>query len=250
MAKTRDQMVTIVADAIGKSASAIAISGAQLGDRCIDFLNWGQERIGRSYNFDELDVIQESAATVIGVKRYPMITGTNNLGLIRPKDVTSIKLIDLENSWKLERWTDRDFDKKFPRPENFSEGRPTLYIRWGMNLELFRIPDAAYSLYFRYPQWASDLSSGSSTSDYQYKDQLLISAAILEGYLHFAEYEDAKAWLSLFIGRLSDAIKVEGDTDWEPSAQEFSLNRGGYISGQPWLDPYAGSDSPLSGYPQ
>lgn len=248
MAKTRNQMVTIVADALGKSQNASAISGALLGDRCVDFLNWGQDRISRAYSFDELDAIQESAATVTDVKRYPLITGTNNLGLTRPKDISSIRLMDSENSWKLERWSDRKFDKFYPRPENFASGRPRLYIRWGNNIELFKIPDAAYTLHIRYPQWASELSSASSTSDFQNKDQVIITAGILEGYLHFEEYASAEVWLQRFLGLLSDSIRAEGDTDWEPQADSFNMSKGGYTSGEPWIDPYGSPSDPLSGY--
>ena len=248
MSKTRDQMVTIVADALGKSRNASAISGALLGDRCVDFLNWGQERIARAYSFDELNANQESAVTVVSVKRYPLVTGTYNLGLVRPKDITSIRLIDSENSRKLRRWNDRKFDTRFPRPENYSTGRPSIYMQHATNLEMFRIPDAAYSLYIRYPQWPIDLALSSSSTAYEHKDQLLITAAILEGYLHFEEYNDVTVWTQLFIGRLSDAIKAEGDLDWEPQAEEFSSGRGGYSSGEPWLDPYGGVNDPLRGY--
>ena len=245
MAKTRDQMVTIIADALGKSASATALSGALLSDRCIDFLNWGQQRIARSYNFHELNALNTTAALVIDIKTYPLVTGTYNLGLIRPKDITSIKLMDSQNSFKLERWSDRKFDRFYPRPENFASGIPSLYIRWGNSVEIFRIPNLAYSLNIRYPQWPSDLTSGSQSSDYEYKDQLIIASAILEGYLHFEEYNDVQIWAQRFLGLLSDSIKAVGDMDWEPQAEEF-MSRGGYSSGEPWIDPYVGTA--LEGY--
>lgn len=246
--KTRTQMVTIVADALGKSKNALALSGATLGDRCVDFLNWGQERIARSYNFDELNILLTTSATVTSVKTYPLVTGTNNLGLTRPKDIESIRLIDSQNSIKLERFDPRKFDHKYPRPENYASQRPSIYMRWGYSIEVLRIPDAVYSLYIRYPQWPSSLSSDSQVSDYEYKDQLIISAAILEGYLHFEEYTDVAIWMQRFLGQLSDAIKVVGDEDWEPHASEFNMGKGGYSSGEPWTDPYAISSDPLYGY--
>lgn len=248
MAKTRDQMVTIVADALGKSTNAIALSGATLGDRCVDFLNWGQERIARSYDFEELNALITTAVTVASVKTYPLTTGTNNLGLTRPKDIDTIRIIDDENSIKLKRWDKRAFDKKFPYPENYSTARPEIYIRHGGNIELFRIPDDAYSLYIRYPQWPAQLSTSSTESSFENKDQLIITAGILEGFIHFGEYEDVKIWMPLFMSRLSDAIKLTGDMDWSPQATEFSSNRGGYSSSQPWIDPFATASDPLHGY--
>lgn len=248
MSKNRLQMITVVADALGKSSKATSMSGALLGDRCIDFLNWGQQRIARAYNFEELNAIQESAALVASTLRYPMKTGTNNLGLTRPKDIASVRLIDSENSRCLDRWSYRKFDKKFPNPSIFTTGRPSIYVRYGNNLEFFRIPDSAYSLYIRYPQWAQDLSSDGQTSDFEDKDQLIITAGILEGYLHFEEYEDAKIWASQYAYQLQEAIKISGDMDWKPSPENFSNGRGGYISGEPWIDPFGTSEDPLSGY--
>lgn len=248
MAKTRDQMVTIIGDAIGKSTAATAISGALLGDRCVDFLNWGQQRIARSYNFPELNVNLETPVTVTDVKRYPMVTGTNNLGMTRPKDIASIRLIDSQNSRALTRKNQRWFDSHFPSPTNYTSGFPSIYVRYGNNIEFFRIPNAAYSLYIRYPQWASDLSTTNQTSDFEYKDQLLIASGILEGYLHFEEYTDVQTWSQRFLGLLSDAIKTEGEMDWEPVATPFG--RGGYISGEYWIDPYGTLADPLGGYPE
>jgi len=247
MSKTASQMVTIVADALGKSSNAAAISGALLGDRCLDFLNWGQQRMARYYSFHELNTIQESAATVADVAKYPLVTGTNNLGLTRPKDIQSVRLIDGENSRILTRKSPRWFDQKYPFPSNFESARPNIYIRWGNNLELFKIPDAAYDVYIRYPQWAEDLTAASTATQFENKDQVLISAAILEGYLHFEEYNDVPIWLARFLGLLQDSVKAEGDIDWEPEAMEFR-GQGGYAVGEPWLDPYATTGDPLYNY--
>jgi len=248
MAKTAAQMITIVADALGKSENAIAISGTTLQDRCLDFLNWGQQRVARFYSFHELNITNESAATVASISRYPLSTGTNNLGLTRPKDIQSIRLIDNHDSRILTRKSPRWFDKHIPLITNYTDARPHIYIRWGNNIEVFRRPDDAYTLYIRYPQWASDLTLTSTSSDFENKDQLLISVAILEGYLHFEEYEDAKVWLQRSVGLLMDAVRAEGDVDWEPEAEGMSLTQGGYTAGEPWLDPYANTNDPLYGY--
>lgn len=248
MAKTIAQMIPIITDALGKSQNASAISGALLSDRCLDFLNWGQQRIARFYSFHELNEINESAATVTSVSRYPLSTGTNNLGLTRPKDIQSIRLIDSQNSRVLTRKSVRWFDQKLPLITNYSDARPHIYVRWGNSLEMFRRPDAAYTLYIRYPQWATELTASSTSTDFENKDQLLICMAILEGYLHFEEYDDAAVWLQKALGLLTDAVHAEGDIDWEPQASAMSTQPGGYTSGEPWLDPYASMGDPLYGY--
>ena len=80
---------------------------------------------------------------------------------------------------------------------------------------------------------------------------------ILEGYLHFEEYDDAAIWLAKGLGLLTDAVRAEGDIDWEPQAMPFGsgdgaygFGRGGYMAGEPWLDPYAAYNDPLFNYPE
>lgn len=248
--KTQAQFLPIIADALGKSVNATALSGAVLSARCIDFLNWGQERICRAYNFDELIILNINATLLTGVLSYPLITGTNNLGLILPKDIETVRLVNNENSIKLEKIHIRKFDHRYPYPPNFADQSPTRYNVRGFNMEVFPIPDSNYPLYITYHAWPTPFTIANTTqvSDFYYKDQLIITAAVLEGYMHFAEYDQVKPWQEMFDMRLKEAIHAEGDVDWEPHASQFKSSRGGYQSGEPWLDPYATSTDPLYGY--
>ena len=247
MAMNRDEFVTEICDVVGKSGAATSVSGATLQTRVRTYINWGQKRIARSHNFHELNVLQTTAATVTSVQSYPMSSGTNNLGLTRPKDILSIRLIDSENSRILTRWHYRKFDRHYPYPTNYTTGRPSIYCRRGNSLEMFRIPNAAYTLYIFYPQWPSDLATGTQSSDFTNKDQLILAAGVLETYLALEEYADVKVWYQRFLGHLGDAIAVEGDVDWEPEAEPHGhgLAPG---SGTPWIDPYGGVGDPLYGY--
>lgn len=247
MAMTRDNFVNEICDIVGKKVSASAASGTRLDTRVQNYyLQWAQKRIARYYNFDELNTNYESATTVASVKRYPLESGTNNLGLTRPKDIFSIRLIDGDNSRKLTRWSTRKFDRKIARPENYSEGRPRIYIKWSYSAEFFRIPDSAYTLHIRYPQWATDLTTSSQTSDFINKDHLIVTAGVLETYLALEEYESARIWFSKFKNEMKDAISVEGDIDWEPQAEIGDFDT--YASGSPWTDPYGTVNDPLYGY--
>jgi len=245
MALTGAQIVAEVCDTVGKALTATSRSGMQLQTRALMYINFGQKRIARHYNFHELDNLQDSAATVDTVKRYPMVSGTNNFGLIRPKDIYSVRLMDSENSKVIQRRHRRWFDKHYPRPENYSGGRPDIYIRDGNYLEFFRIPNGTFDIYIRYPQWPTDLTTGSS-SDFENKDQMIITAGIFETYFALEEYIDAKVWYEKFLGQLHDAVRAEGDVDWEPVAE--GSGDFGYTSASPWIDPYGQSSDPLSGY--
>jgi len=246
---TRVQIVTEICDIVGKNLGASAPSGALLQDRVVNYLNWGQRRIANSYTFYTLQSVKEDAATVADVKTYPLKTGTNNLGLTGISMVNNIRLIDGENSRKLDFWHYRKFDNWYPRPENFATGRPRIYTRWGDNLILFKVPDDAYTLHVRYGVYPTALTTDGQYHDFgEDKDQLVLTAGVLETYLALEEYADAKVWYELFKGRLEDAIKAEGDVDWEPEAEPIG-GPPSYQSGSPWIDPYAGYGDPLYNYP-
>ncbi len=249
MALTTTQIVTEICDIVGKRLGASAPSGASLQSRVVNYLNFGQRRIARMANFDELCAVKEDAATVVSVKTYPITTGTNNLGLTRFKDFASIRLIDSENSRKLIRWSYRKFDALYPRPENFATQRPTIYTRWGSNVILFRIPDAVYTLHIRYNQWPTELTLGSGTSDFQEKDELLVATGVVETFLALEESADAAIWFKRF-EELLDKVGIDDtyEPDWDPEGEPMSSHHGPE-SGTPWSDPSGTPQDPLFGYP-
>lgn len=243
----RLQLVTHICDIVGKNLGASAPSGALLQDRVVTWLNFAQKRIANHYSFYELQKTIETCVTVADVKTYPLSDGTNNLGLERVCALNSVRLIDSENSRKLDFWHYRKFDKWYPRPENFSSNRPKIYTRWGNNLILFPIPNDIYSLHIRYGQLPNDLDSDTQVSDFIDRDRLLLTTGVLETYLALQQYNDAKVWYELFLGQLEDEVRSEGDEDWEPEAEP--PGGPGYSSGSPWTDPFGGVQDPLYGYP-
>lgn len=249
MALTRLQMVTEVCDTVGKRLTATSISGSTLKTRVETmYINWAQRRIARYHNFYELNATQSSAATVTSVKTYPLVTGTNNLGLVLPKDISAITLIDGANSRTLVRWDLRKFRQRIPRPEEFATDRPKIYIRVGSNIELFKIPNAAYTLKIEYNKWPTELATDGQATDFESKDELLVTTTILETYLALEEYTDAAVWFQRVKGLLDDAVAVEGDMDWEPQAAGF-LDDNVRVGGEYWLVPGSTPDDPLYDYP-
>lgn len=246
---TRDQLVTEVCDVVGKSVSASSVSGSDLQTRVRVYLNWAQQRIARFYNWRELQVIIESFTFASTVKRYPWVSGTNNMGLTRPRDIGSILLLDDYNSRRLVRVARPNFEKKYPRPENFANYRPRMYMVIGEAIEVFPIPDATYSTRIVYHQWPTPFTASSQTSDFSNKDQLLVVMTVMETYLALEEYSDAAIWFNKAMGMLTDAMKAEGDVDWEPLAEPIDLRTPQSISGAPWIEPGSTMDDPMYGYP-
>lgn len=245
---TRIQFVTEICDIVGKSTAGIAVSGASLQSRVLNYLEYAQRRVARAYNFQELLDWKTDAATVADLKRYPLETGTSNLGLTRPKDILSIVLVDGENSRRLEPKGYRWFERKFPRPENYTTGRSSIYVKYGSYVELFRIPDDAYTLSIRYSKWPTPFSTDSSVSDYDNKDELLVAAGVLETYLALEEYTDAATWMQKFLGLLRDSVIDEGEPDLEPQSEPGGTSSMAPIIGEPWASPEGVPGDPLFGY--
>ncbi|MBU2052504.1 hypothetical protein KKH13_04845 [Patescibacteria group bacterium] len=247
MALTRIQIVTEICDIVGKNLPATAPSGALLQNRVVNYLNWGQRRVAKHHSFFNLQSIQSAAATVASLKTYPLATGTSNLGLTNVARINTVKLMDSENSRKLDYWLYRKFDKWYPRPENYSTGRPKIYTRWGNSVLLFNIPDAVYTLEIRYGVFPTSLTTDGQYHDFgEDMDELIVTVGVMETYLALQQYTDAKIWYELFRGQLEDAVRAEDEMDWEPDAEP--MGSPGYDSGTPWNDPYGGSGDALYGY--
>lgn len=240
---TGSELITEITDIVGKSENATAISGAQLKDRVVISLNFAQKRIARAWNFDELNETDTAQATVDGTKEYDIVS---TWGLTDYKDINDILLVDGENSIKIDRWTYRKFDKYYPRPENFSEDRPRIYTIYKRKVIFFKVPDDAYTLHIRYSRWATDLADDGTASEFLNKDQLLVTAGVMETYMNLQEYADAKIWFSRFAGQMEGAIGVENPIDWAPQGEQYSTPSFPQ-SGSPWTDPFGSSDDPLWG---
>lgn len=126
-------------------------------------------------DFDELLVLDTThAATVDGTKLYHI---EDDLDLVRPKDIYSIRLMDEDNSRKLIYVPFRELDLRVPYTEQTGEGRPKWYTVRGRYIELYRIPDDAYSLYIQHSQWPTVLSDDTDTTDYEHIDYVIIALA-------------------------------------------------------------------------
>lgn len=246
---TGQEFVNEVLDTIGKRADGITASGESLETKALRYLNWGQKTILSYYAFPEFEQLKSNAATVDGVKRYPLETGTNNLGLTNVLDIASIRLIDSENSRTLVRWGQRKFDRHYPYPEKYSEGRPSIYMVHGNYVEMFKIPDAAYTLYIRYINKPTDLTLVSTSSSFDDRDKLVVTAGVYEFYKALQEYKDVEVWKEILLDEIKRETALCGDMDWEPKRGEFGEGTF-YESGEPWLDPFGGAGDALYNYPE
>ena len=193
---------------IKRSSDAIANS------RITTWLNWAQNFLADLHNYEEMQKIYEGA-TIADQKRYGFPA--------RLKDIYTLRLIDGNNSRKLIHIHPRDFDDKVPYPEQTTTGRSLYYVDYGVNFELYRIPDASYVLELRANIYPVDLSGSSDTSELVKKDALICAVATFFGFLGLREVEDAIYWREEVAKPLYDASlqSDHANVDWTPIARGF-----------------------------
>lgn len=197
-------------------------------------INDAQKVIACVKDFDELMTLDTThAATVDGTKLYHI---EDDFALVRPKDLYSIRLMDESNSRKLDYVPFRAMDERIPYTEMTGEGRPKYYTVRGNYVELYPIPDDAYSLYIQHSQWPADMDEGTDETEFKNIDHVIISLATA---MALASLEGgASDWMS-------QATKLLGistnESDVRPDrtfiAQPFCPTRYPPL-GQYWLNPF------------
>ncbi len=201
---------------VGEVRYNIKRSTDSLADsRIVTWLNWAQELIASWHTYEEMKK-NYTGRTVEGQKRYGFPT--------RMKDIHSLVLdTGGADSRKLIYVPAREYDLRVPRPEQSNKGKPHYYVDYGVNFELYRVPDAAYTLRLRCSVFPADLSSDDSTSQLLRKDALICSVATMLGFLSLREVEDATYWKNEFVTMWYRA-SLEADhsaEDWNPMARGF-----------------------------
>ena len=184
--------------------------------RILTWLNWSQAQVADWHTFEEMRK-KYTANTVDGQKSYGFPTNM--------KDIYSLTLQDGASSRKLTYVHPREFDGKVPRPEQSTERRSAYYVDYGVNFELFPIPDTTYVLNLRCSVYPTDfsLATTSASSTLLRKDALISAVATMFGFLSLREIEDATYWKNeiaapLYQASLSSDHSAE---DWIPVARGF-----------------------------
>ena len=199
-----------------------------LDSRLPRILSLAQEVIMRAHPFSEMNS-EETLTTVADTKTVNLPTN--------PREVYSVRLIDNSNSRKLRYIPLRQWDRRAPYPEHYTTGRPSLYTLYNDKIELWRIPDAAYTIYCRCNLMPTEFSSDSDVaSDLENKDDLLIAIATEYCFRSLGgDTERIMRWQSVATNGLRNAIKA--DTQFED--QVISSERARTtVTDDYWLNPF------------
>lgn len=226
MAMDREDFRDEVRENIKRTVTAFS------NDRINRHLNWAKDYIADLHTFEEMRK-KYTASTIQDTKAYGFP--------VRMKDIYSITLQDGASSRPLIYVNAREFDTKVPRPEIASTGRSNWYVDYGINFELYRIPDAVYPLNLRCSTYPSDFADDNATSDLTRKDALITAIATVFGFWTLRELEDAAFWGREMVPPLYDAslLTDHSGEDWVPIARGFGVTTA-TVQGEWWTNPFAG----------
>ena len=157
------------------------------------WINWVQRRIADVYTWEEMREVWYSN-TVADQSDYGFPT--------RMKDIFDFVRRDGSNSIKLTYVPARHFDEMVLRPLTDGTGRPTLYVDYGTNFELYKIPDSAsYVMRLRVSLFLVDMSA-SDSSELLDKDHIIVSGTTAWVFMSLRELEDAGNWDRMYVAFL------------------------------------------------
>lgn len=228
---TRSEMVDEVLDNLTKSSAGQTKSGKTLATMAIRWLNRAQLAIARTEDF--LFRIS-TTSTVADQQSYTFPTDIRSLYTLRLEDGLS--------SRKLTLVMPQEMDRLAPKPDEETTGIPTFYVPYKTTntFELYRIPDASYTMRLRHSFWPAALESDSQTSDYTYMDDVITAYATSFGWAWLQEYGDMREWQKIAAQAFIEARNAARDAfpDWVAVGRGFSSEESVVPIGEYYNNPF------------
>lgn len=209
--------------------------------RIVNVLNLAQSRITRSYDFSEMATVAFAPLSFTSnpaVDKYlvpPPLTKTIHSFLCLD---TSAGLSSMGQSRKVIEKPWRWFDRKFPAPEWNPPGWPVFYKRWGNVIVMNPAPYLQFEAQLSFTTHATpfQVGAGNQTSDFQNKDDLLISYSLAYFYKMLGRTDRAAYFEELSTKQLEEAIERD---DTRPDIDVSLDERDNDIatSGPYWANP-------------
>lgn len=189
--------------------------------------NLAQDAITRGHLWSELEDVDTSVSTVA--------SQTYVLPPANTRAIISVTLQDGTNSRKLIYVPPRRWDLLIPRPASYTEMRPEFYTYSGERLYLHHVPDDAYTLQIRrIKNFTAFTNGGSSASDLDNKDEIIIAFMVAYCKRSIGEEDDGWKWENQARSLLKKAIAEDRRRpDFAIQAQYGSAYANDY-----WLDPF------------
>lgn len=199
-----------------KSEVRAALGGrTDTDDRLIGALNLSQMRLARLHDFDELRSIIPINTAVTASAAADKVISLSTLGRYRKIYTIRLYAPTTQQSRKLRKVLPKRWDKLIPEPEYYSRGTPTDYMTWGKDqIELWKVPDAVYSLYFRYSRWPTILAANAAAEflDLENVDDLIIHLTLSYINMSLGNMEKAAEYYKIYAALAKEALNEDEDT--------------------------------------
>lgn len=211
--------------------------------RLVNGLNMAQSRIDRAYAFSEMAQVSFASMNFTGnpaLDKFlvppPRLRSIHSFVLLD----TSAGVSSLGQSQKVTERPWRWFDKKYPAPEWLPPGWPAEYCRWGRYIVMAPSPFQAFTAQLRWMSFATPFTTSgmSQSSDFENKDDLLISWALAYFHKILGRADRATYFEGLAKEQLDEAIDKDDDRPDIEVATELSSG-GDAASGAYWQQPFS-----------
>lgn len=201
------------------------------------YINWSQQRIADQWTFEEMRRLFAGSVTD-GVSKYGFPT--------LMKDIFTMRVINDSDSRTLTYVPAREFDQIIPRPATYTEDTPNWYVDYGINFEVFPIPDQTYDVELRCSLYPAEMDEDTDESELLRKDKLIICGATIFALYSLKEYEEAAYWSNeIWTTLMAEAQNTDHSAeDWTPAARPFRSpavdDVGTGTAGKYWQSPWIG----------
>lgn len=168
-------------------------------------INLSQMRIARLSIFEELNanVIGgdlTKTADIAADKVYTLPTNLRSIYAIK------VYLASGDRYKKLVGKDSKSFDEMFVRPEEISRNMPTFYHRWGSVIEMFPVIEQDYKIDVRFSKWPAVLSADGDFSDFDQKDDAIITLSASWMFMTLKKKEDANFLWTVYRNMMKDIL--------------------------------------------
>lgn len=201
-----------------------------------------QDMLARMHDFDELRLRATINTAVTGSAANDKILSIAGLfpGASQAKfrKLYSVRLFASgAQSRKLTKIMPRRWDQLVPEAEYYARGKPTHYVQWQRNeIELWKVPDAVYTLHFRYLIWPAVVGADGTFLTLENVDDLIILLSCSYLALNAGHLQRSNEFYRAFANKAMDALKEDVE-DYDTHMAVYGSEINGTL-GRGYDDPF------------
>lgn len=168
-----------------------------------------QDSLARMHDFDELRQRTTLNTAVTGSAANDKIISITTLG--RYRKIYDIRLYATNTlDRKLRKIMPRRWDSIVPKAEYYSRRAPEVYTIWKKDeIEVWPVPDAVYTMHFRYTIWPAAVGADGTTLTLENVDDLIILLGCSYIALSLGHLQRSNDFYRAFANKAADALQED-----------------------------------------